>query len=241
LGKGFSEVKHLSVSDACRKFDDANFKELRKMSVTPHRKFFNRNIKLKAQIRCNDGSLKWFDPEIDNGCTITCIHPRIVRKYGLQTKPLSFSIPIVNADGSDNKQKESSLTAIVNMIVERHIETIEALVLDIGSNEMLLGLDWLTVHNPMINWKEGIVRFIRCPVECQRARADQLRKIDTEKDKPTLDQNGLSQGIIPDYVKNKYGYLFEPRNFDKVPKRREWDHAITLVADAPKSIAAQNY
>ena len=35
--------------------------------------------------------------------------------------------------------------------------------------------------------------------------------------------------------------MFETRNFDKLPKRKEWDHAITLVSDAPKTIPARNY
>jgi len=74
------------------------------------------------------------------------------------------------------------------MIVDQHVETIEALVLDIGSNKMLLGLDWLAVHNPQIDWSKGIVRFTRCPEECQHAHANHLHKVEPETDKSTLDQ-----------------------------------------------------
>ncbi len=171
MGKGFCEVKQLSISGVCHWENDADFEKIQKVTVTPRRKTYNKSIVLKAEIHDSEGNLNWFRPEIDNGCTITCIHPRIVRKYGLKTKPLPFSIPVVNADGSDNKQGKSSLVAMVHMVVDRHVETIEALVLDIGSNEMLLGLDWLAVHNPQIDWSKGIVRFTRCPEECQHTHA----------------------------------------------------------------------
>jgi len=131
-----------------------------KITVTPRRKVdFKHNIILKAMLKDKNGCLQWFRPEVDNGCTITCIHPRIVKKFSLKTIKLPFSIPIVNADGSDNRQGKSFQAAEVFMVVDNHVETIEALVLDIGSNEMLLGLDWLSVHNPQIDWTSGVIKF----------------------------------------------------------------------------------
>ncbi len=69
-----AEVKQITVSNAFKPYS----RILGKMTVTPRQKFFNRNFKLKAQIQCDDGSLKAFEPEVDNGCTITCIHPKMV-------------------------------------------------------------------------------------------------------------------------------------------------------------------
>jgi hypothetical protein len=207
---------------------------------------------LNAQIMDSNGYLQWFIPEVDNGCTITCIHPKIVQKFGLKTSKLPFSIPVVNADGTDNKQGESCFVAKVHMVVNNHKELIEALVLDIGANQMLLGLDWLSVHNPEIDWSKGIIQFNQCPKDCHRARMKsyQLQKLVDLKidDQLNLDANQLPKGKIPDYVKNKFGHLFEPQNFDKLPKRREWDHAIELEDKGdrpedkkPKSLPAMIY
>src|SRR6266704_40587 len=72
--------------------------------------------------------------------------------------------------------------------------------------------------------------------------ANHLRKlVEQTDDKPETDQNGLNKGKIPDYVKHKYRHLFEPWNFDKLLKRREWDHAIMLLDNRPKSIPASIY
>ena len=53
-------------------------------------------------------------------------------------------------------------------------------------------------------------------------------------------QNGLSKGLNPDYTK-PFQHLFEKKNFDKLPIRREWDHEINLTEDAPASIPARLY
>ena len=58
--------------------------------------------------------------------------------------------------------------------------------------------------------------------------------------KPEIDENGLSKGLKPNYIK-PFQHLFEKKNFDKLPIRREWDHEINLTEDAPASILARLY
>ena len=93
-----------------------------------------------------------FRPEIDNGCQITCIHPWIVTKLRLKQLPLPQPIPMVNADGSKNCQHDATHIAHFCLKLRQHLEVMEALVLDIGKNKMLLGQDWLAAHNLSINW-----------------------------------------------------------------------------------------
>ena len=57
--------------------------------------------------------------------------------------------------------------------------------------------------------------------------------------KPEIDENGLSKGLKPDYIK-PFQHLFE-KNFDKLPIHCEWDHEINLTEDAPASIPARLY
>ena len=60
---------------------------------------------------------------------------------------------MTNADGTPNQQKEATHVAKLTMKIGFHKEKMEALILDIGDNEMLLEQDWLSVHNPTINWQ----------------------------------------------------------------------------------------
>jgi hypothetical protein len=89
----------------------------------------------------------------------------------------------------------------------------EALVLDIGRNNMLLGQDWLMVHNPSIDWTNRQVVFDRCPAQCQpRQKEVNVKKMEA----PELDKNGVSKGIKPQYI-DSFNHMFEKKNFDKLP------------------------
>ena len=180
------------------------------------------------------GNRRWgkFHPEIDNGCQITSISPKLVRKFRLKQAKLKVPIPMVNADGSTNRQKEATHVAKLTMKIGPHKEDMEALVLDIGDNKMLLGQDWLSVHNPTINWQTREVKFNRCPKKCG---ASIKKLIEPEKD-----EDGVSKGIMPDYIK-PFKHMFDKEKFDKLPIRREWDHEINLLPDAPKEIPAKNF
>jgi hypothetical protein len=142
-----------------------------------------------------------------------------------------------NADGSPNRQSMATHVAKVTLQLGEHQEQMEALVLDIGRNDMLLGQDWLMVHNPSIDWTNRKVVFDRCPVRCQLCQ----KEVNVKKtEAPELDENGVSKGIKPQYI-DTFSHMFKKKNFNKLPGRREWDHEINLAPDAPKELPAQNY
>ncbi|PFH44735.1 hypothetical protein AMATHDRAFT_11025 [Amanita thiersii Skay4041] len=43
----------------------------------------------------------------------------------------------------------------------------EPLVTNLGDKELILGHDWLIMHNPLINWKTGEVKFDWCPTDVE--------------------------------------------------------------------------
>ena len=112
---------------------------------------------------------------------------------------------------------------------------------------MLLGIDWLNFHNPEVDWSTPSLQFTRCAKRCSK-NASQLtirwtakaEKPPAAPPKPEVDENGLSKGLKPDYIK-PFQHLFEKKNFDKQPIRCEWDHKINLTEDAPVSIPARLY
>ena len=149
-----------------------------------------------------------------------------------------------NANGSPNKQKVAMHVAQIHLHFPNydHEEYLEALVLELGHNQMLLGIDWLNFHNPKVDWSTLSLQFTCCPKQCSK-NASQLTirwTAKTEKQpvapsKPEIDENGLSKGLKPDYIK-PFQHLFEKKNFDKLPIHCEWDHKINLTEDMPASI-----
>jgi len=45
---------------------------------------------------------------------------------------------------------------------------------------------------------------------------------------------------LPDYI-CPFTHLFNKKKFEKLPDRREWDHKINLMEDAPKELNAKAY
>jgi hypothetical protein len=80
----------------------------------------------------------------------------------------------------DNQQKQTG-----------HKENIDAVVTQLHPANMFLGYDWLTKHNPTINWENGTIKFTRCPLECKTRHHDislltHLRRLKTKTE--DLDQ-----------------------------------------------------
>ncbi|OJA12955.1 hypothetical protein AZE42_12842, partial [Rhizopogon vesiculosus] len=40
------------------------------------------------------------------------------------------------------------------------------MITDIGSESVILGIDWLRFHNPEIDWNAGKFSLSRCPIKC---------------------------------------------------------------------------
>ena len=154
-----------------------------------------------------------------------------------------------NADGSPNKQRVATHIAQIHLWFPKydHEEYLEVLVLELGHNQMLLGIDWLNFHNPKVDWSTPSLQFMHCPKRCSND-ASQLTIRWTAKGekqpgalpKPEIDENGLSKGLKPDYIK-PFQHLFVKKNFDKLLIRREWDHEINLMEDTPALIPARLY
>jgi hypothetical protein len=57
------------------------------------------------------------------------------------------------------------------MSIERgkqiHSKTLGFYIGDIGTQDIILGTDWLIKHNPSINWSEYLLRMDQCPRQCK--------------------------------------------------------------------------
>ena len=51
-------------------------------------------------------------------------------------------------------------------MVQDHKEVYSLPLARLGTHTLFLGHDWLTKHNPLIDWRKGILRFGRCHAQC---------------------------------------------------------------------------
>jgi len=107
---------------------------------------------------------------VDSGCTYTEIDKQLVKDKKIQTKLINFSFEVFNADGTKNG--EVTKVASLEIEINGHKETLEAAVTDLNRMDMFLGHDWLVKHNPEVNWKNGTIKFTRCPGNCTMKHED---------------------------------------------------------------------
>jgi len=107
---------------------------------------------------------------VDSGCTHTGIDEQLVKDKRIQTKSIDFSFEVFNA----NRTKNGEVTKVVSLEIKinGHKKTLEAAVTDLDGTDMFLGHDWLVKHNPEVNWKNGTIKFTKCPGNCTMTHKD---------------------------------------------------------------------
>ena len=69
-------------------------------------------------------------------------------------------------NGSNNKGGSITHEVEINLYYREHMEQVRMDVYELGKTEVILGMLWLIVHNPEINWEIGEVRMTGCSPIC---------------------------------------------------------------------------
>jgi len=179
---------------------------------------------------------------IDSGYTHTGIDKQLVKNKKIQTKPINFSFEVYDTDGIKNRE----VTRIAPLVVKvnGHKERLKAAVTDLNSMNMFLEHDWLVKHNPEVNWKDSKIKFTRYPGSCRMKHQDIEFKTQRTQAKETSDiskkPDPMNLEDLLDYIQ-PFTYLFNKKKFEKLLKRREWDHKINLMDEASKELNTKAY
>lgn len=115
---------------------------------------------------------------VDSGASTLFLNRRFVEEHSVRTVRLDQPIPLYNIDHSSNAAGSIKSVAPLEMSVGTHRERAIFSVTDIGTEDVIIGIDWLRDHNPEIDWDQGTLRLSRCPDSCKS-------KIKLEVTKPT--------------------------------------------------------
>ena len=120
-----------------------------------------RELNVQAKVKTKNGKNLKVKALVDSRCTHTGIDEQLVKEKRIQTKKIDFSFEVFNADGIKNR--EVTKMAPLEVEINGHKETLEAAVTDLDGTDIFLGHNWLVKHNPKVNWKNGTIKFTRCP------------------------------------------------------------------------------
>jgi len=129
-----------------------------------------RELNVQANVKTKNGKKLKVKVLVDSGCTHTRIDEQLVKDKRIQMKSIDFSFEVFNTDRTKNG--EVTKVAPLEIEINRHKKTLEAAVTDLDGTDMFLGHDWLVKHNPEVNWRNGTIKFTRCPGNCTMTHKD---------------------------------------------------------------------
>ena len=105
---------------------------------------------------------------LDSGATGMFMDKKIAAKHGFKLQKLDRLVMVRNIDRTNNSRGAITYQVEVNMYYRSYVERIRMDMCNLEKTNMILGMLWLQVHNPEINWKTGEVMMIRCSPLCRR-------------------------------------------------------------------------
>ena len=135
---------------------------------------------------------------LDNGATRIFMDKRIVARHEFKLQKLERPIVVKNVNGTNNSGGAIIHQIEVNIYYKNYIERMRIDVYDLGKTEIILGMPWLAVHNPEINWKTREVKITRCLPLCSRVKSKEKEKKKREKRVATLEKEKIVRWAIDD-------------------------------------------
>lgn len=122
---------------------------------------------------------------IDSGATGNFVSHKALTRLGLQTQEKNQGYSLRLIDGTEiGFGKVTHETLPNNMELDGHKEQISFDITDTGTDEIILGIPWLRIHNPTIDWTNGIMKFKRCI--CAATRKSWKRPSEDEEHDATI-------------------------------------------------------
>jgi len=189
-----------------------------------------QKLNVQADVKTKNGKKLKVKALVDSRCTHTGINKQLVKDKRIQIKPINFSFEVFNTDRTKNE--EMTRVAPLEIEINGHKEQLEAAVIDLNGMDMFLGHDWLVKHNLEVNWKNGTIRFTRCPGSCTMKYEDirfKTRRTKATETTETKEQNNGEIGKkldrtnledLPEYIQS-FTHLFNKKKFEKLPEKCE--------------------
>ncbi len=150
------------------------------------------------------------------------IDHRTTKRLGIQTEALENPIRLTNVDGTTNqagrikKYCEMTIQSGHQRNVVRFYET------SLEEDRIIFGYPWLRTFNPQIDWEKGKVEMPWPKAWVKRSTSI-----------------ALAEQIPEEY--QRHSKVFDEKEADRFPPKREEDHAINLKEDAPAVLDCKIY
>jgi len=120
---------------------------------------------------------------LDSGAMGMFMDRQTVARHGFKLQKLERLIAIRNVDSTNNSRGTITHQVECNVFYKGHMERMRIDVCNLGKTEVILGMLWLAVHNPEINWETGEVKMTRCLPLCggKSQKKEKVKRVATEE------------------------------------------------------------
>jgi hypothetical protein len=137
--------------------------------------------------------LKGRNKTADIRVLVDCVHQRyssvrFVKEKQVWTKNLTNKTPVRNIDGTSNVAGPITRYAELDLKIGDHEEKAAFMITDLGSDDVIIGIDWLRYHNPEIDWNAGKFALTRCPVSCKKKAKRKEKRLEKKKELEELEK-----------------------------------------------------
>ena len=158
---------------------------------------------------------------LDSGATGIFIDKDFAEEQGLKLVKLDKPVEVKNIDGTDNNGGRIEYEIKCNMYFKGHVERIRVDICKLGRTKVILGMLWLAVHNPEIDWEKGEVKMTRCLPWCTQNKERKRERQKIRAVEQTMEE------LVPRRFW-KWKKVFGKAESERMPVRKPWDHAIEL-------------
>ncbi|CAJ0933377.1 unnamed protein product [Ranitomeya imitator] len=152
---------------------------------------------------------------VDSGAALNLMDLEYARRCGFFLEPLQYPIPLRGIDATPlAKNKPQYWTQLTMCMAPAHQEDIRFLVLHNLHDVVVLGLPWLQVHNPVLDWKSMSVSGWGCQ--------------GVHGDIPFLSISSSTPSEVPEFLSDYRDVFDEPKS-SALPPHRDCDCAINLI------------
>jgi len=105
---------------------------------------------------------------LDSGTTGIFMDREMAKRHGFKMTKLERPLKVKNINRTENSRGNITHQVEVNVFYKNHVKRIRMDVCNLGKTKVILGMPWLQVHNPEINWEMEEVKITRCSPLCER-------------------------------------------------------------------------
>lgn len=151
---------------------------------------------------------------VDSGASTLFINERFVSEHNIRTRKYLRPIRLLNIDGTENDS--GSITDYCLLKINIGGQEMEEIftVAGIGKEEIIIGIDWLRLYNPIINFREGTLEI------------PEIKSLSVSASEDDDETRKIREKLPKQYW--KYIDLFKKSKAERLPEHKDTDHAIVL-------------